>query len=405
MLRKNQIANYLKFGFIEDMWYNEPYEIDYSLSFEDCVEGYSRLYTKAIESLDLNGAICALSGGLDSSLNIWHIKNHNPLVYSYIIEGNLDHVYAERLAKDWGLQRFFLVDGVDVTQLETLLIEMNKIWEEPRCVTGDIHTYDAYIKTKEHSPLLLSGVGSEPMSLGIGWMYSPLIELALMRGEYNIPLAQETFKKSKYFDPMHNEQFDPKRAIRNRDLTYSDLIRQFSEIGLFMDDEIRALGLEPPKIELKEDTLAHALQATHDWYNPNMIGKRYPALKEKIGVTFITPYADPDLRAFCFSMPNEYKFCMGSERHVMRQFIAEKLPEYIINRPKEPFQPQIDWWFENAERVEVLMDKYVRDKKRIIFEWLDFDAVQKLVANKENPYKRWTLLNLSIWLGVRTNEI
>jgi len=396
MIKKEEIANYLKFGFTEDMWYNEPYEIDKTYGFEDYVEGYKVYYEKAMSNIDLYGAICALSGGLDSSLNIFYLKNTNPLVYSYIIEGNLDHIYAEKLAKEWNLERFFLIEGVDVNNLETLLIEMNKIWDKPRCVTGDLHTYDAYIKTREYSKLLLSGVGSEPMSLGIGWMYSPMIELAFIRGEYDITHAKNIYESSKYFDPMAMDQFDVNRAIKNRHLTYSDIINSF---GVFTSQEIHLMGIEPPEIKLKEESLSHALQATYDWYNPNMIGKRYPMLKENIGVTFVTPYSDDKLREWCFQMPYEYRFCMGSERHVMRQFIDNKLPDYIVNRPKEPFQPRIDWWFENAKLIDYLMEKYLMDRGRSIFEWLNYDAVQKFVMDKNEPYKRWTLLNLSIWIG------
>ena len=355
-------------------------------------------------SIDIDDVICALSGGLDSSLNLWYLKKWNPLTYSYIIEGNLDHGYAQRLADDWRLEKFFLIDGIDVNRMEDDLIAMNRLWETPRCVTGDIHTYDAYIKTKEYSPTLISGVGSEPMSLGIGWMYQPLIELALMKGEYNTDVAKRVFDQSRYYDPMHRDQFNIIRAMKNRHKTYSQLIRELFEIGLFMDYDIEALGLEPPEIKLKEETLAHALQATHDWYNPNMIGKRYPRLKEKIGVTFISPYADEDLRAFCFSMPNEYRFCMGSERHVMRQFIAEKLPSYIINRPKEPFQPQIDWWFENAKQVKVLEEKYLDDFNMPIFNYIDYDALTTLLTKGITPYQRWALINLSIWMKEKQDE-
>jgi hypothetical protein len=39
------------------------------------------------------------------------------------------------------------------------------------------------------------------------------------------------------------------------------------------------------------------------------------------------------------------------------------------------------------------------DRGRSIFEWLNFETVQKFVMNKNEPYKRWTLLNLSIWIG------
>ena len=250
MITQEELSNYLKFGFTESMSYNEPHKIDYNISFEECVAGYKVFYEEAMKNINLEGAICALSGGLDSSLNIFYIKNSNPLVYSYVIEGNLDHVYAEKLAKEWNLKRFFLIEGIDIDNLENLLIEMNRLWDKPRCVTGDLHTYDAYIKTREYSPLLLSGVGSEPMSLGIGWMYYPMIELALMKSEYDICLANEAFKKSMYSDPMVSSQFDLLRAIKNRHSTYSDIINSF---GVFTPNEIHLMGLESPEIKLKEE--------------------------------------------------------------------------------------------------------------------------------------------------------
>ena len=400
-MTKNEVSNYLKFGFTESLWYNEPHEIK-DISWENSIEGYKYYYEKEISSIDVSNALCALSGGLDSSLNIFHIKDKDPLVYSYIIKGNTDHIYAHQLANYWKLKNFILIDSEDIN-LEHNLIEMNKMWKTPRCVTGDLHTYDAYVKAKEIRDCLLSGIGSEPMSLGIGWMYSPLISLAIIRKEYDYEKATTIMNKSKYFDPLFKTQFNAKQILKNKNKTYSQLIKELFELGLFSDEFLTLIGLDPPKIELREDNIFHALQCTYDWYNPNLIGKRYPILEEKLKLKTIAPYFNKELRKFCFSLPLEYKFCLGSERHVMRNYIGEKLPEFIINRHKQPFQPSVDWFFSNSIEIDSLITTYLHDVNKKIYYYIDFDIVIHKLKTMTN-YQRWTLLNLSIWLEVNSSE-
>lgn len=398
-MTKEEVARYLKFGFTEDLWYNDPYEI-IDISWEGAVEVYKHYYEKAILNINIDKALCALSGGLDSSLNIYYVKDKDPLVYSYVIEGNTDHVYAKKLAEYWNLKNFMLIySNLD---LEESLINMNKMWPVPRCVTGDLHTYDAYVKAKRISDTLIAGVGSEPMSLGIGWMYSPIIALASSRYEYDYHRAKAIFNNSDYFDPLYRKQYHAREILSLKTKTYSDVIKRIFELGLFTDKQLELMGLIPPEIQLREDTLSHALQCTYDWYNPNMIGKRYPILEDALDLKTFSPYFDKDLKTFCFSLPVEYRFCLGSERHVMRNFIADKLPNFIINRHKEPFQPNIDWFFSNSAKIKYLIKTYLFDPNKKIYNFIDLDAI-KTSIDEMNDYQRWSLLNLSIWLEVNPN--
>jgi asparagine synthetase B (glutamine-hydrolysing) len=400
-MNKHKIANYLKFGFTEDLWYNEPYSI-IDIPWEDAIEGYKHYYETALESVYTENALCALSGGLDSSLNIFHIKSQNPLVYSYVIDGNTDHIYAQKLAEFWNLKNFTLIHSSDLN-LEKELINMNSMWTSPRCVTGDLHTYDAYLKAKLISDTLLAGVGSEPMSLGIGWMYGPIIALASVRREYDYHRAKIIIDNSKYIDPLYREQYNAKTILASKTKNYSQVIKELFELGLFSDESISFMGLEPPVIELREDSLSHALQCTYDWYNPNMIGKRYPILEKELELKTVSPYFSKELRAFCFSLPIEYRFCLGSERHVMRNYIADKLPEFVINRNKEPFQPKIDWFFSNSKQIDYLVNMYLLNVNRKIYNYINFDSIVTLL-DRITDYQRWSLLNLSIWLEVNQNE-
>lgn len=393
MIRRKEVANYLKYAISKELSYNDPVEVDSSLPFDDCVQRYREIYEKALFSIDTDGKICALTGGLDSTLNAFYLRDKVDY-FCYPIEGNNDSNYAERLADEWGLNLFSL-DKIDINEFENILFSMNKFWEKPRCITDDFHIYDMFVKINNRP--FISGWGSNISCLGFTHIYGPIIELAMMRKEYDALLAKSVFDER---CSVSDRNFDVNRAITNRYYSYSDLLstKGLLPIVVFSDEQIEGFGLEPPTVKLKEETLPHVLQATFDWFIYST-ANGFDLLLEKFGLNSFTPYED-ELRDFCLTVPYEYRFCLGVDRYIQRKFMLDVgYPYDLLQRKKEAPQSNSIWWDAYYKYVIPLMDKHL-DKKNFIFELIDYDYFQKEFENF-TYYQKWVLLNLSIWFNGR----
>jgi asparagine synthetase B (glutamine-hydrolysing) len=399
MLTNKEISMYLKYGFTNEFSYGEPITIDHSLSFDDCVQGYKELYEKSLNELYTKDVLCALSGGLDSTLNALYVKDDS-ICYCYIIEGNLDHSYAKKVAKEWGLKRFFLIEGIDINNIEEDLILMTRLWKKPRCITSDLHTYDMMLKAKRYSDIILTGKWAEIICLGFAHLYGPFIESAYVKGEYDISLATSIFD-SRCGTIDHEQYFNIDRAVKNKNKSYSDILadQTYFPCSVFYDHQIRGFGFDPPNVKLREESLPHVIQAIYDWFHPCVIGKRYSILEDNAGIKCISPFEK--LKDFCLSMPYEYKFCMGIEKYVMRKFILDHVPDYfhyLLHRKKEGFQSHTNWWDLYYNDVLKLMYKYL-GKGNIIYDYLDYDYFEREFDNF-SYYQKFVLLNLSIWMNL-----
>src|SRR6185312_9235567 len=56
------------------------------------------------------------------------------------------------------------------------------------------------------------------------------------------------------------------------------------------------------------------------------------------GVENRCPFLDPNLVAWAFSLPADYRLKDGiHEKNILKQSFQNELPESVINRPKQPF--------------------------------------------------------------------
>ena len=401
-LTTDEVANYLKFGWVNALEYSIPGPT-IGVRWEVAVEQIKYYLKRSISFLDLSDAVISFSGGLDSTINIAYLRHHYPQIYSYILKGDPDQYYVKRVIEYWSLKYTNIIPS-DFLVFEKDLIEYNKLWDKPRWVTDDLFTYQFYLHGSRIASNVITGLGTEPMFLGFPWMYSQFIMLAIRKRQYDVNLAYKILSKSIFSGASSNSFFSVEKIAREtishdpNNLTYSDLFRKLFEYNKFSDEDISSFGLVPPKIQLRNETIQDAFQCMYDWYNYNLTGVRYPVFEKALGITITSPFYDKNFSDYSYMLPIEYKFCMGSDKHILRNAVEHDLPSFIHLREKKPFSFPLEW-FMTEDNKESLIDKYLKDKNNKMFNYLDYDYLQYKLDNQTlNKHQLLMLLNLSIWM-------
>jgi asparagine synthase (glutamine-hydrolysing) len=50
------------------------------------------------------------------------------------------------------------------------------------------------------------------------------------------------------------------------------------------------------------------------------------------------PFLDPDVVAYCDSLPSSYKLHVLDEKHVLKRAVRDLVPAEILDRPKQPYR-------------------------------------------------------------------
>lgn len=268
--------------------------------------------------------------------------------------------------------------------LEEALIEVNKLCIFPRSSLEDVYAYSRQKHWSKSSRVGLCEGGTDYLLLNSS--YNALMNLAIKRGDYSIKKAMRIANPDKI------------RMRTNVDFrSYTNLFNNL--ITIFNDDELYEFGFEPQGVDLKHDTLEDFLRATYEWGFKTVYKYRTSVIAKHFNFKTFSPFInDNNMVNFCLSLPIEMKFCLGRGKHILKESIP--LPEGIEKSTINRIYPAI--YKTIKPEMDVLTDKYLKDKKRIIFSHLDYDTVQKHL----NHYlKAWNLLSLSIWMEIKNGKI
>jgi asparagine synthetase B (glutamine-hydrolysing) len=363
---KDKISRYLKYGdsFLFD--YGSCVDIE-NFPWSDAKDTFQRKFKKSLEiSYRDNLAFC----GTLSACTIAKMVNPKNTWSVY-----LGHD-VRRLAEKLGSNHIYA--KLDLLDLEKLLFQINEIFDEPRSTLEDIYIFTRQKEMKRQGikEIYCEG-GSDWLLLGYEKMFSDVINLSMRRKEYSIVKASK-YGKGKSF----KTEKPPK--------TYSDAF--FKNNRILPEDKIIELGVEPSGFGLRKDNLQHLIRLAFDWSKQILYKRRAGKFADYFGIDIYSPYYDnEEFINFCLSLPVEMKFCLGRGKHILKESInlSQESKELIIPKLSSMIYKYI------RPEAERLIDKYLRDKNSIIFNYLPFDKVQNLL---DNYVYAWHLLNLQIWL-------
>jgi asparagine synthetase B (glutamine-hydrolysing) len=335
-----------------------------------------------------------LSGGFDSSVVVSHF--HDIKTFCTGEENSLDRGFAEEVSKYFGTKHTWMShdDLLSRIDFKKAVIEINKINPHPRCFKNDLGLYAFLDYIKEHTDFVASGKGIEFQMLGYYTIYNKIIENAISRRQYSIEKAMKYLKQSEIFSTKDIKKLDIRNIIKlcNRKEDYTlNLVDWWT--GTFSKKEIEEmLGVGSCFEEISFFSVDEILEFIFEWFGREYVDNRIKDFSEHFGITCYTPYVDDELVEFIKTIPIELKKCLNHHKFIFYQAMQHRLPNSIIQRPKEGLNTSIEYFKKHQSDIDELISTYIIDKNARIHNYIDID-IEKYDFNQ-----KWSLLNLAIWM-------
>lgn len=328
----------------------------------------------------------SLSGGIDSSLNLYYAKQLKKDIYAINITykgfENSESKRAEKYAKELGVT--FIPLEIDIEEYFNVCEELKELIDTPFIWMDMILIYLISKKLKELDiRVLLVGEGGD--ELGAYQSYFELLDIYdkfTLNQKHYISLSRSNPQE---FDLVYNNSLISKRHIhgfyenekksflKNKPNSYKQLWELMEEI----DDQFisKILNLEY-RFRIPEILLARLDYATMQ----NSVEAR-------------APFLDKDLVEFTLSTDFFIRNHNKEPKAVLKTLAQKYLPSYIYNAKKQGF----GYEFQNLLETELKKRyniKIINNKQAPIKEYLPLE----FLAQNHLGYRYWMLYSLNDWL-------
>lgn len=343
----------------------------------------SLLNTIVQEYLPTNEPIGAyLSGGLDSScITALAAKIHNYPVHTYSIHFGSDCPNE--------LEFSSLVAEHCHTQHHILEISPTDLWEQlPRTM--------AYLDEPIGDPLTVP-------NLLVGELARKDVRV-ILNGEGGDPCFAGPKNKPMLLNSLYGavapEQLDLVAAYLHSFRKCSTDLPQ-----LFKADIWSVIQAEPsvfaPGLNADIGYLNRLMLLNIKFKGADHILTKVNNLTTAAGLHGRSPLFDQRIVEFSLQIPPEYKLAGADEKAVLKQAVADLLPEAILKRPKSGMMVPVQKWFRDAWRSQA--KALLLDKKAAIAPYLNQSLIQNWLNYQGDAWSRygaklWLLVSLEMWL-------
>lgn len=358
-----------------------------------------------------------LSGGLDSSLVTYYLKNVSKKINTFSIsfeEKSFDEgEFAQSVAKYLGTSHH--QDLFGVKDIFDILPKINKLLDEPLADPSLIPTYKVSKFTRSYVKVVLSGDGGDELFGGYptyqghlvaDWvkLFGPLNMLAgnfakllprrfenyskedivtsFLFGVGKEPVLRHLFWMS-IFSNGHNSSSLFKSAFKNnlKDISESAWINNLKGSLEPLRNKLTKMQALDFYTYLPDDLLVKVDRAS-----------MYNSLEVRV------PILDPRIISYAFNSNTEH-LNLGQTKIALRSLLKGRLPVDILGRRKKGFGIPVAKWINGP--LSELVDSYLANDK--LYEFFDKKAVENLLIQhrkrKANQGKIiWMLIILSGWL-------
>lgn len=411
MLTKEELAKYLKYGWVSDYDYPDPLEKT-KRNYHDLVNELEALSRDSIlETYTLADIpVYLLSGGPDSTLVASQVGG---IETAGITNWNMrDAEWAIEASNTIGTYHVNIETENEFTEYD--LKRIQTWFDKPYSL---LLGFFWFLTAKS-----LMGIGYDTFIDGNGPDHSmmedhgnKIIELAAYLGQYDYKKAQSYLRKSFLRNTSGTNELMLKMLKREHTIDrYIDSLPLNQFRIIFDDDEVKALGLEPFKLELREESIDHIDELLFHMKEESA-NQFYQMIEDTLGCKGYHPLRRKDILDVCRQTPYEIKNALGIQKLPYREICYRWVGRKFAARPKRDWIPTIpprnnwtigDWDFNYPivlDSFKELIDIYLRDKSRKIYYHLDYNKLLKYYNSQPPGITRfsrqiWNLLNLSIWM-------
>ncbi|MBU4539352.1 MAG: asparagine synthase (glutamine-hydrolyzing) [Weeksellaceae bacterium] len=375
-----------------ERYYSIP-ENDMEISLSEAKENFSHLLKTAVQKQLIADVEVGsfLSGGLDSSTIVAMVNEFNPkqttISFGYLGETS-ELKYADEISAKYHTNHIEIHENR--RNIASELLKISPCFDEPFSDMSYTPQYKICEAAARHLKVVLAGDAGDELFGGYDF-YRIENKLKNHFSYHNI-LVKFGLKQ---FGKIRETSYITKESISHRNILdfHQNKVR-----NCFSPKEIAALGIKSRyhqeySFSIDPDSLNDIMRIDLEKYVPGNMLVKSDRMAMANSLEVRTPFLDKDFAEFCIQLPENLKLDGERDKIILREAMQNYWTENIKTRNKQGFGSSVENWFEEKSLTD-LSDVLLKDKTQKIFDFIEFNAVQKFL-NRDK--KHWNLLQLALW--------
>jgi asparagine synthase (glutamine-hydrolysing) len=331
-----------------------------------------------------------LSGGVDSAAVVKAMSDVSNGAIDAVTVGvdapGLDERFAARETANAlsGIRLHETIAGMSITEMVPKLA-----WhlDQPFADSSAAPTWLVSEAAKRHVTVALSGDGGDENFAGYRRTRFDVLEDRIRRrvpgplGRHvigpigrawpNSPRLPQTFRAGTLLSNLGSDWLDA--YIRSMARIPEARARRLFQPDVLPDEPLR-VSFEPHGRRVAGlDPLSRALQMDFRTWLADDILVKVDRMSMAHGLEVRVPLLDTDFVTYVAGLPNEAKLHRGRGKHLFRQALRNRLPDSVLDRPKQGFHLPLDAWLTGP--LQLKLRDLAADRAGPIADYLDLDAV------------------------------
>ena len=357
-----------------------------------------------------------LSGGLDSSLivSIMAQFTDKPIqTFSLGYKDDLKNKKADLFSAQQVSNQFRTDHYECIMSSKELVDDLEEIiaaFDQP--FSGTISTFFLSKLIAKHVKVALSGDGADEL-------FGSYLSHRLAQPMHHLQRMQKKGKESfllndelRLLEPFSIEYLNDLDTSSRRDKTnwryslyvFSDKEKEvlFSKKfkNFISQASTRALLENHLKYSSTRDPLNQILELEWNTQFPDQVLAFVDSLSMAHSVETRSPFLDYRLVEFVAGIPGDMKIRNGIVKDILKKAAKSRLPDSIINRPKEGFVLPVFFWMADQLKpyiLEVLSEKRLKQHDLLSVEYVNHTVKSFYEGDRDSAVKIWTLVMFQVW--------
>lgn len=355
-----------------------------------------------------------LSGGLDSSIIAWHLRDEKHIKHycagktaeDLANEGTTDDLYyAKKLAEAWSLDLKEIPIGTPELTLE-MVRKTVRFSDDLIADASHIPSYLINQAAARESRVVLSGMGADELFLGYAGHMITLLSLHM--DKLPRPMAKMVASMFASAKPGRGGFKAFKRYLFKLGKYYArgkERYGQFSIVGDF-DRSAAIIDQGPaPLVQLLAEYFSQSddpFDGMKQFELDNFLVKNLHYMDRMSmahGVESRVPFLDHNVVEFAWSIKRQYKLSkVDRTKRILKDTYLPHLPPYILTRRKAGFGMPLRSIFSDPKNVEALLDmEFFGDLPKFSMEAIQTAKDKHLNGSEDNSALLYALVSFQEW--------